>query len=84
LPEIEKALKAKGVAIPRPAYDGVPTKAVEEDEEEEDKEEDAGEPEQKAIAAASEDEEIVKTVKASRLDRFKHKANHEATSEEDN
>jgi hypothetical protein len=26
----------------------------------------------------------VKTVKASRLDRFKHKANHEATSEEDN
>jgi hypothetical protein len=81
LPDIEKALKAKGITIPRPAYDGVPTKAVEEDDEEE---EDAGEPEQKAIVDASEDEEIVKPVKASRLDRFKHKANHEATSEEDN
>jgi hypothetical protein len=81
LPEIEKALEAKGIAIPRPVYDGAPTKAVEEDDEEE---EDAGEPEQKAIAEASEDEEIVKPVKASRLDRFKHKANHEATSEEDN
>jgi hypothetical protein len=82
LPEIEKALKSKGITIPRPAYDGVPAKAVEKDDEEE--EEDAGEPEQKAIAEASEDEEIVKPVKASRIDRFKHKANHEATSEEDN
>jgi hypothetical protein len=81
LPEIEKALKSKGITIPRPAYDGVPAKAVDEDDEEE---EDAGEPEQKAIVEASEDEEIAKPVKASRLDRFKHKANHEATSEEDN
>jgi hypothetical protein len=81
LPKIEKALKSKGITIPRPAYDGVPAKAVDEDDEEE---EDAGEPEQKAIVEASEDEEIAKPVKASRLDRFKHKANHEATSEEDN
>jgi hypothetical protein len=81
LPDIEKALKAKGITIPRPAYDGAPTNAVEEDDEEE---EDAEAPEQKAIAEASEDEEVVKPVKASRLDRFKHKANHEATSEEDN
>lgn len=82
MPDIEKALKAKGITIPRPAYDGAPTNAVEEDDEEE--EEEAEAPEQKAIAEASEDEEVVKPVKASRLDRFKHKANHEATSEEDN
>jgi hypothetical protein len=81
LPEIEKALTEKGIAIPRPAYDGAPTKTVDEDDEEE---EEAEAPEQKAIAEASEDEEVVKPVKASRLDRFKHKANHEATSEEDN
>ena len=33
---------------------------------------------------SSDEEEPVKPVKAGRLDKFKHKANHEATSEEDN
>lgn len=82
MPEIEKALNAKGISISRPAYGGSSTKAAEEDEE--DKDEDVAEPEQKAAADASEDEEVAKPVKASRLDKFKHKANHEATSEEDN
>jgi hypothetical protein len=33
---------------------------------------------------ASEDEEDAKPVAKSKLDRFRHKANHEATSDEDN
>jgi hypothetical protein len=81
LPEIEKALKAKGIFIPRPKYDGVSTKKVKEDEEGSD---DAREPAQKVIASASEHEDVQKSVTAGRLDKFKHRANHEATSEEDN
>lgn len=78
LPEIEKALQAKGISIPRPKYDGaqpvVEGKQDDEDEETEDK-----------VKATDEDEdEDAKPVRAGRLDKFKHKANHEATSDEDN
>ena len=82
LPAIEKALKAKGISVPRPKYGPNSAKQVDEDEEKED--EYAGEPDKEAAADASDEEEPVKPVKAGRLDKFKHKANHEATSEEDN
>jgi hypothetical protein len=80
LPEIEKALKAKGISIPRPKYGASSAKEVEDDEEDED----AAEPGKKAVADVDEDEEPLKPVKSGRLDKFKHKANHEATSDEDN
>jgi hypothetical protein len=87
LPEIEKALKAKGISIPRPKYGASSAKEVEDDEEDEvdaDVDEDAAEPGKKAVADVDEDEEPLKPVKSGRLDKFKHKANHEATSDEDN
>ena len=89
LPAIEKALKAKGISVPRPKYGSSFAKEVDEDEEEEeeengDEDEDAGELSKGAVADASDEEEPVKPVKPGRLDKFKHKANHEATSEEDN
>jgi hypothetical protein len=87
LPAIEKALKAKGISIPRPKYGASSAKEVEEDEKDEvdaGKDEDASEPEKKAVADVDEDEEPLKPVKASRFDKVKHKANHEATSDEDN
>jgi hypothetical protein len=90
LPEIEKALKAKGITIPRPEYGGARAspkieEQVEEneEEEEEEEEEEAAKKPTKAVEA-SEDEEDAKPVGKSKLDRFKHRANHEATSDEDN
>lgn len=78
LPEIEMTLQSKGITIPRPKYDGtqsvVEGKQDDEDEETKDK-----------VKATDEDEnEDAKPAKAGRLDKFKHKANHEATSDEDN
>jgi len=75
--------------VPRPKYGASSAKDVEEDEEEkenedEDEGEGAEEPVKEDVADASDEEESVKPVKAGRLDKFKHKANHEATSEEDN
>ena len=67
-------MKEKGVSIPRPEYDGVPTKI----------DEDKGEAEKVKAAGSEEEDESVKPAKAGRLDKFKHKANHEATSDEDN
>jgi hypothetical protein len=88
LPEIEKALKAMGITIPRPQYgearasSKTEEQAKEENEDEEEEEEAAKKP-AKAVEA-SEDEEDAKPVAKSKLDRFKHRANHEATSDEDN
>ncbi|GAB7324723.1 hypothetical protein MBLNU13_g08582t1 [Cladosporium sp. NU13] len=89
LPAIERALKAKGISVPRPRYGSSSANQVDEDEEEgeeKNEDEDAEEPDKEAVADASDEEEPVKSkpVKAGRLDKFKHKANHEATSEEDN
>jgi len=87
LPAIQEALRAKGIPTPRPRYGASSAREVEESEEDEvdaDEDEDATKPEKKAVADADEDEEPVKPVKAGRLERFKHKANHEATSDEDN
>jgi len=90
LPEIEKALKSKGITIPRPEYGGArasleaeePTEEENQEEEEEEVEEEVKKPANPV--EASEDEEDAKPVAKSKLDRFRHKANHEATSDEDN
>lgn len=73
LPDIEAVLKAKGHTVPRPKYDGKPS-AEESTAEEEDGDE--HEEEQEEVT----DE---KPQPSGRLDRFKMKPNHEATSDED-
>lgn len=88
LPEIEKALKAKGISIPRPEYGEARSSLKAEDEVEEENEgQEEGEEVVKESAKAvdaSEQEEDAKPAAANKLDKFRHKANHEATSEEDN
>lgn len=93
LPEIEKVLKAKGITIPRPEYGGArvsPKAEDHEENEEEDEEEEVEEEEEDEVkkpgkaSKASDAAEDMKPVAASKLDRFRHRANHEATSDEDN
>lgn len=73
-------MKAKGITLPRPVYGGSSKKEDDKDEDASD----ADEADPKAATDADEDEEPVKSSTAGKLDKFKHKANHEATSEEDN
>lgn len=76
LPDIEGALASKGIAIPRPKYDGA-VRGAAADEEDVD-----GEEEAKAQAEAQAGEEQdEKPQRSSRLDKFK--MNHEETSDED-
>ncbi|KAK4548855.1 hypothetical protein LTR36_008628 [Oleoguttula mirabilis] len=74
LPQIEGVLESKGITIPRPKYDGKPTveePAADEEDGEEGEEDEAEE---------AKDE---KPKTSGRLDKFKMKRNHEATSDED-
>ena len=93
LPEIEKVLKAKGITIPRPEYGGARVSPKAEDQEENDEENDEEEVEEEEeeevkkpgkASKASDRAEDMRPVAASKLDRFRHRANHEATSDEDN
>jgi hypothetical protein len=89
LPEIEKVLKAKGITIPRPEYGGARVSPKAEDQEENDEEEVEKEEEEEVkkpgkASKASDRAEDMRPVAASKLDRFRHRANHEATSDEDN
>lgn len=94
LPEIEKVLKAKGITIPRPEYGGARVSPKAEDQEQNDEENDEEEVEEEEeeeevkkpgkASKASDRAEDMKPVAASKLDRFRHRANHEATSDEDN
>ncbi|KAH9845821.1 Transcriptional Coactivator p15 (PC4) [Teratosphaeria destructans] len=68
LPQIESTLKSKGIAIPRPKYDGGAADAGNDEPEEEDEEE-----------APDEEEDA----KPSKLDKFRMRPNHEATSDEE-
>jgi hypothetical protein len=73
LPQIEPVLKAKGEKVVRPNYDqtkggGKAAEQLADDDESEEEEAGGFEPASKT---------------AGRLDKFKHKQNHEATSEED-
>lgn len=72
LPEIEAALRAKDITIPRPTYSSDQTVKDEAKEEEEEE------------AVADDDEEVPAESSKGELDRFKMgKGNHEATSDED-
>lgn len=96
LPEIEKVLKAKGITIPRPEYGGARVSPKAEDQEENDEndeendEEEVEKEEEEEVkkpgkaSKASDRAEDMRPVAASKLDRFRHRANHEATSDEDN
>jgi hypothetical protein len=69
LPDIERALKSKGVEVPRPQYDksgAAGGDEVEAELEEDEEEKASGKPKSKG-----------------KLDKFKIKSNHEATSDED-
>jgi len=71
LPELERTLKSKGITIPRPEYDRAevaPGTANDGDHDE---------------GAAEVDEAPVETKSTSKLSKFMHKPNHEATSDED-
>ena len=75
LPEVESALKAKGQTVPRPKYDGATTEELVEAEDE-------------SNAVKEEEEEVDQdddraTAPKGKLDKFKMKPNHEATSDED-
>jgi hypothetical protein len=83
MPEIEKVLKAKGITIPRPEYGGARVSPKAEDQEENEEEEEEVKKPGKA-SKASDRAEDMKPVAASKLDRFRHRANHEAASDEDN
>lgn len=74
IPEIEQVLKSKGVTVPRPQYDKKAS-VKEEDENENDEHEDGD--------AAEDDEKDTSTKHKGKLDKFKMKKNHEATSDED-
>jgi hypothetical protein len=69
LPDIERVLKSKGVEVPRPQYGKATTKTVKEEEHVDDDEED--------------DEEFETSRSKGKLEKFKLKPNHEATSDED-
>ena len=75
IPDIEGQLKKKGITVPRPRFD----KAVKD-------EEDADVVEVDDDADADEEEEVKEEEapkRKSKLDKFKLKKNHEATSDED-
>jgi hypothetical protein len=74
LPQVESALKAKSIDVPRPDYSSAPSKKSASNESADDDDDDD-----------DEDERIDRSRKSSgsKLDSFKHKANHEATSDED-
>ena len=74
MPHLENALKAKGLDIPRPNYD-TQTSVIKAEDNLEDEAEDEE-------ADADEDAPDVNPAR-NKLDGFKMKANHEATSDED-
>lgn len=73
LPAVERVLKARGAEVPRPPYgDKVVEEEVDDDVVEEAVEEEEEEEEEQPVPK-----------KKSKLDKFKFKKNHEATSEEE-
>ena len=74
LPDIERVLKSKRIEVPRPQYGKAAAKAVDEEEEEEEEVDDEED---------DDDEEVETSKSKGKLDKFKLKSNHEATSDED-
>lgn len=79
LPQVEYSLRAKGIEVPRPQYDdGASATSTNE------KDNGAAKVKKDDAEDEEEDEEPVKPSKsASKLEKFKLKQNHEATSDED-
>jgi len=79
LPEIESILKSRGITVARPKYDGVSDAGGADEEEvavaDGDGDADAGEEQEKKT--------VKEEKKSSKLDKVKLKANHEATSDEE-
>lgn len=69
-------MKGKGVSVPRPQYDGKET-AGSEDAEEEEEEKSADDEEM------DDDDEEATSKPSSKLNKYKMKPNHEATSDEE-
>ena len=79
LPQVESSLRAKGIEVPRPQYDGDSGAASI-------NEKDNGAVKVKKDDAEDEEEEeepVKPSKSASKLEKFKLKQNHEATSDED-
>ena len=70
MPDIERVLKSKGVTVPRPQFSGIASSS----KPAEDEDEGGGD---------SEEEDDQSTKHKGKLDKFKMKKNHEATSDED-
>lgn len=71
MPDIERVLKSKGIKVPRPPFDKQPVAAEEQAEDDE------------SAEHAGEDEHPSSPEQKDRLDKFKLKKNHEATSSSD-
>ena len=69
LPDIERVLKSKGVEVPRPKYDKAAPQVDDDEEDSEPEEED--------------EEEVAPPKSKGRLEKYKKKSNHDATSDED-
>ena len=68
IPQIERSLKAKGVDVPRPNYDSTTGTEVSEN----------------GVGDEAKDRDpIYSKASTSKLDQYKMRANHEATSDED-
>ncbi|KAK4890315.1 hypothetical protein LTR27_010958 [Elasticomyces elasticus] len=75
LPQLEDLLKSKGIDVPRPKYDGASSPKAEQEDEDDDDEAKVEEKDEKPV--------LNEKPGKSKLDRFKLKANHEETSDED-
>ena len=79
LPDIEDVLKSKGITLPRPKYERVENPKDDKADKPDEAEEDEGKEENEEDEEEEDDEKPV----SNRLSKFKHRPNHEATSDED-
>lgn len=80
LPELETLLEAKGEVVPRPEYDGAGlTKKTKQEGAKPEESEDRDQGQDEGV----EEVEDAKPAVSSKLDKYKLKGNHEATSDED-
>lgn len=85
LPEIERVLKAQGATVPRPRYGQVTEDEAEDEESQRDRDEDdeearSGDGDSRTVPS----EDAAPSNEQSKLEKFRMKKNHEATSDEDN
>ena len=73
MPSIEHSLKAKGITVPRPKFDAKQSAVGDDADEEEDDNADE----------EMDGEEEITSKRSGKLDKYKMKQNHEATSDEE-